>query len=65
MAQINIGGQAVIEGVLMRAPRSMAIAVRRPSGEIVVKKDVVVPLSERFPLVKLPIIRGAVALFPP
>jgi len=63
MAQINIGGQAVIEGVMMRAPRSMAIAVRRPSGEIVVKKDVVVPLSERFPLVKLPIIRGAVALF--
>jgi uncharacterized protein YqhQ len=63
MAQINIGGQAVIEGVLMRAPRSMAIAVRRPSGEIVVKKDVIVPLSERFPLVKLPIIRGAVALF--
>lgn len=63
MAKINIGGQAVIEGVLMRAPRSMAIAVRRPSGEIVVKKDVIVPLSERFPFVKLPIIRGAVALF--
>ena len=63
MAKINIGGQAVIEGVMMRAPRSMAIAVRRPSGEIVVRKDVVVPLSERFPLVKLPIVRGAVALF--
>ncbi len=63
MAKINIGGQAVIEGVMMRAPRSLAIAVRRPSGEIVVKKDVVVPLSERFPAVKLPIVRGAVALF--
>ena len=63
MAKINIGGQAVIEGVMMRAPRSMAIAVRRPSGEIVIKKEEVVPLSERFPLVKLPIIRGAVALF--
>ena len=63
MAKINIGGQAVIEGVMMRAPRSMAIAVRRPSGEIVVRKDVVVPLSERFPVVKLPIVRGAVALF--
>lgn len=48
---------------MMRAPRSMAIAVRRPSGEIVVKKEAVVPLSERFPLVKLPIVRGAVALF--
>jgi uncharacterized protein YqhQ len=63
MTKINIGGQAVIEGVMMRAPRSVAIAVRRPSGEIVVKRDLVVPLSERYPLVKLPIVRGAVALF--
>jgi uncharacterized protein YqhQ len=63
MAKINIGGQAVIEGVMMRAPRSVAIAVRRPSGEIVVKRDLVVPLSERYPIVKLPIVRGAVALF--
>lgn len=63
MEKINIGGQAVIEGVLMRAPRSMAIAVRRPDGEIVVKRNRVTPLSERFPLVKLPLVRGAVALF--
>ncbi len=63
MDKIHVGGQAVIEGVMMRAPRSVAIAVRRPDGEIVVKKELVVPLSERFPLVKLPIIRGAVALF--
>ena len=63
MEKINIGGQAVIEGVMMRAPRSMAIAVRRPDGEIVVKRDEVVPLSERLPVVKLPIVRGAVALF--
>lgn len=47
---------------MMRAPRSVAIAVRRPDGEIVVKKELVIPLSERFPIVKLPIIRGAVAL---
>jgi uncharacterized protein YqhQ len=63
MGKVNIGGQAVIEGVLMRAPRSMAIAVRRPDGEIIVKRETVVPLSERFPLVKLPLVRGAVALF--
>jgi uncharacterized protein YqhQ len=63
MAKINIGGQAVIEGVMMRAPRSVAIAVRRANGEIVVKRDMVVPLSERYPVVKLPIVRGAVALF--
>jgi len=47
----------------MRAPRSVAIAVRRPDGEIVVKRELVVPLSERYPVVKLPIVRGAVALF--
>ncbi len=63
MSKIYVGGQAVIEGVMMRAPRSVAIAVRRADGEIVVKKELVVPLSERFPIVKLPIIRGAVALF--
>ena len=63
MSKINIGGQAVIEGVLMRAPRSLAIAVRRPTGDIVVKKEEVIPLSERFPVVKLPVVRGAVALF--
>jgi len=63
MEKINIGGQAVIEGVMMRAPRSLAIAVRRPSGEIVVRKEEVVPLSERFPVVKLPVVRGSVALF--
>jgi uncharacterized protein YqhQ len=63
MEKINIGGQAVIEGVMMRAPRAMAIAVRRPSGEIVVRTDLVVPLSERFPVVKLPVLRGAIALF--
>jgi len=41
----------------------MAIAVRRPDGQIVVKRDRVVPVSERFPVVKLPLLRGAVALF--
>lgn len=63
MGKIHVGGQAVIEGVMMRAPRSVAIAVRRPDGEIVVKKELVIPLSERYPITKLPIVRGAVALF--
>ncbi len=62
MEKINIGGQAVLEGVMMRAPRAMAIAVRRPNGEIIVKRQQTPPLSERFPIVKLPLVRGAVAL---
>lgn len=61
--KINIGGQAVLEGVMMRAPRAMAIAVRRPNGEIVIKREQMPPLSERYPIVKLPILRGAIALF--
>lgn len=63
MDKIHVGGQAVIEGVMMRAPRSVAVAVRKPDGEIIVRKELVIPLSERFPVVKLPVIRGAVALF--
>ena len=62
MEKINVGGQAVIEGVMMRAPRSVAIAVRRPNGDIVVRKELKIPLSETFPIVKLPIVRGAAAL---
>lgn len=63
MEKINIGGQAVLEGVMMRAPRAMAIAVRRPNGEIVVRREAMPPLSERYPIVKLPLLRGTVALF--
>lgn len=63
MEKINIGGQAVLEGVMMRAPRAIAIAVRRPNGEIVVRREPMPPLSERYPIVKLPLLRGAVALF--
>ena len=59
----NIGGQAVIEGVMMRAPRVMTVAVRRPSGEIVVKAQRLELLSDRFPLLKLPFVRGTVSLF--
>ncbi len=57
-----IGGQAVIEGVMMRGPRYIATAVRTPSGEITVKKDVVHSLSEKYPLLKKPFLRGTVAL---
>ncbi|GAB4293779.1 MAG: DUF1385 domain-containing protein [Desulfuromonadia bacterium] len=61
--RIHIGGQAVLEGVMMRAPRAVAIAVRRANGEIVVEGEEMPPLSERYPVVKLPVVRGAVALF--
>jgi len=62
MEKKNVGGQAVIEGVMMRAPRSIAIAVRKPNDEIVVKKERVNPLGERYPILKWPILRGVVVL---
>lgn len=62
MAKISVGGQAVIEGVMMRAPNALAIAVRKPSGEVVVKEDVWRSLSRRLKFLKWPVIRGSVVL---
>ncbi len=59
---IRVGGQAVIEGVMMRSPKSMAIAVRRPSGEIVVKKEKLTFFSEKTVLFKIPLVRGVLVL---
>lgn len=59
--KISIGGQAVIEGVMMRSPQWLATAVRKPSGEIVYKKTKI--SSNRGKLAKIPFIRGAVSLF--
>jgi len=59
---LDVGGQAVIEGVMMRGPRSMVIAVRRPDSSIIVKDGQWVPLFERMPWLKLPFIRGAVVM---
>ena len=59
---LRVGGQAVIEGVMMRSPQSMAVAVRRPDGEIVVKKKRLSFFSERSLSFKLPLIRGVMVL---
>ncbi len=59
---MQVGGQAVLEGVMMRAPGMVATAVRKADGTIVVQKDPFVSLAERYPAFKLPIIRGAVGL---
>jgi len=58
-----IGGQAVIEGVMMRAPRSIATAVRKPDSEILVKSDLYTALSKRYRVLNTPILRGAVTFF--
>ena len=59
---MQVGGQAVIEGVMMRAKGMIATAVRRPDGKIIVKKEEFHSLAERFPILRIPVIRGAVGL---
>jgi uncharacterized protein YqhQ len=57
-----VGGQAVLEGVMMRSPRSLAVAVRRPDGTIVVREDAWVSIWERLEFLRWPFLRGAVVL---
>lgn len=58
----SIGGQAIIEGVMMRGPESMATAVRMPDSTINVEKKQLESYSSRKKIYKLPFIRGIVAL---
>lgn len=59
MKKTSIGGQAVIEGVMMKGPEDIAIAVRKPDGEITLKKEKL--KSNRKNISKIPIIRGMYA----
>ena len=61
MAQA-IGGQAVLEGVMMRGPRNWAVAVRKPDGEIAQVGRSIDPLMARHWALRLPVVRGVVAL---
>lgn len=60
MKKTSIGGQALIEGLLMIGPKNAAIAVRKPDGEIIVEDR---PLPAKTRLSKVPVIRGSVNLF--
>lgn len=60
---ILVGGQAIIEGVMMRVPGSYAIAVRNPHGEVVTRQRDFVSLLDKNKFFKLPVFRGVIALF--
>lgn len=57
-----VGGQAVIEGVMMRSPKRLATAIRRLNGEIEVRTDDYISLVNRKKYLNIPVIRGAVTL---
>src|SRR5256886_2318533 len=57
-----VGGQAVIEGVMMRTPNAYAIAVRKADGTIVNTAAVLPKWSDKLPILKLPVLRGGAVL---
>lgn len=62
VSNFNYGGQAVIEGVMMRGRRYWAVAVRKANKEIIVKDGPVTSVTQKYPILGKPLIRGSVAL---
>ena len=60
MKRVSIGGQAVLEGVMMKGPKSYALAVRKPDKEIEVQVTPYVSMGERHKSLSIPILRGVV-----
>jgi len=60
--RFDVGGQAVIEGVMMRSPRSFAVVCRRPDGSIVVKESAWQPIGRGMRFFRLPFVRGTIVL---
>ena len=58
---LNVGGQAVIEGVMMRSPHTVSTAVRKPDGQIVVKNERFVSLTQKHKILRVPLIRGLIS----
>lgn len=59
---MSVGGQAVLEGVMMRAPQAWAVAVRKPDGEIEATRHELPRLSSRSRLATVPFVRGVLVL---
>ena len=62
MRKCDVGGQAIIEGVMMRGSKGLATAVRTPNGKIEVKVKKTKPIIKRYRILNIPIIRGAAVL---
>ena len=58
-----VGGQAVMEGVMMRAPHSYCVAVRKPNGTLVTSEMPLARISEKYPIFKYPLLRGLGTLY--
>ncbi len=61
--KMPVGGQAVIEGVMMRGADKVAVAVRQPDGQIIVDVNPVSSIKDKYPILKKPLLRGVITLF--
>lgn len=61
--KLKVGGQAVIEGVMMRTESALTVSVRKADGSIKTKEEYITPFSARYPIFKKPMLRGVVVLF--
>ncbi len=59
---LAVGGQALIEGVMMRSPSYLAMAVRTPDGRIVVRKKTFGSIMKKLPFLNIPVLRGGIHL---
>lgn len=60
---VKVGGQAVIEGVMMRAPKTLTVVVRKPDGQLAIREDRWYSPLEKWPILKKPFLRGAIVLY--
>lgn len=56
-----VGGQAVMEGIMMKSPRRSVLAVRKPDGEIVTEEMATKSVREKYKILRIPVLRGCVA----
>ena len=61
-SELAVGGQAVLEGVMMRGQKGYSIAVRRPNGKIASKDEHKIPWTKQYKLLGIPVLRGVVTL---
>lgn len=62
MGRKDVGGQAVIEGVMMRGSKGVSTAIRKANGEIIIKDDDTIPFIKKYPKLDIPFLRGIFAL---
>ena len=62
-SKLNIGGQAVIEGVMMKSPNYVSVAVRKPNKKITLEEIKYKSITEKLKFLKWPFFRGVVMLF--